>query len=241
MAEAKAVVMKFHAASNTESYVPSEEEREPKPYTSAKPFYCNLTLMRYSLINSINFFVVYNCNYVITLNTENLSGDCFLNFLINGLVDIPAITIALLFSNKIGRKRLYLFGMAVAGLSLLCSATTLMLIEGDAIALIIMTMVGKTGTRISMCIIYVWSDELFPTTMRGSIMGIGVTCGNAGLVVSPYIARLSTIFPEVIGPAGPLIFGSLAIVSAVLTLTFPETKHKALPETLAHVQQMTRY
>lgn len=75
-------------------------------------------------------FVMYHCFVGFSLNTENLSGDFFVNFMIGGLVDFPAYTIALLFSKRIGRKTLYIVGMTVAGASLLASTAVTVLTTG---------------------------------------------------------------------------------------------------------------
>lgn len=68
--------------------------------------------MSYRFVNSATY-------YGLSWNTGNLGGNEYINFLISGLVEIPAYTFLLLTLNRWGRKMILCGSMAVAGLALL--------------------------------------------------------------------------------------------------------------------------
>lgn len=55
--------------------------------------------------------------YGLNFNTKNLAGDRYLNIFISGLVEIPALVLVLLISNKIGRRKTISVLMMLAGIS----------------------------------------------------------------------------------------------------------------------------
>lgn len=72
----------------------------------------------------VHLFLKYICRnlvsfvyYGLLLNTENLSGDIFLNFFFGALVEVPAYVMCMLFLNRFGRKKLYIAFMLIGGIS----------------------------------------------------------------------------------------------------------------------------
>lgn len=60
--------------------------------------------------------------YGLSLGTDNLGGDPYINFMIAGAVEIPAYILCVIFLNKLGR-RWPLFGtMAAGGVACIISA-----------------------------------------------------------------------------------------------------------------------
>ena len=55
---------------------------------------------------------------------------------------------------------------------------------------IALNMVGKFGMTIGFCIIYLWSAEIYPTSVRNSMMGLSSTFARIGSLAAPWIADL---------------------------------------------------
>ncbi|CAG2213490.1 unnamed protein product [Mytilus edulis] len=72
----------------------------------------DLTQLQLSMV-----FVSSSVYYGLNFNTKNLAGDRYLNIFISGLVEIPALVLVLLISNKIGRLRTISLLMMLAGVS----------------------------------------------------------------------------------------------------------------------------
>ncbi|XP_069100963.1 organic cation transporter protein-like isoform X3 [Argopecten irradians] len=188
-------------------------------------------------------FVVYHCYFGFALNTENLSGHFYLNFLINGLVEFPADAIALVFSNRIGRKKLYITSMFIGGVLLLGSAGMMLFsVEGLRNTTVAMAMLGKSGVTVGYCVIYLWAAEIFPTVFRNSGMGVSLACGNIGYIVAPFISKLATNSDDTKSGASPLfVFGSFSILASLLTLLLPETNKENLPESVGQARQASNH
>ena len=80
-------------------------------------WHCNL---RVTIVDSRA--VVSMVYYGLSLNSGNLAGDFYLNFLLSGLVEFPAYTLCLLLLDRIGRKKLHASCMIGGGIA--CILTT---------------------------------------------------------------------------------------------------------------------
>ncbi|OWF44987.1 Organic cation transporter protein [Mizuhopecten yessoensis] len=176
--QARTTILKMAASSKTVNCVPSHENMVEKidravQEHSMMDYFKRRSLLCQSLVIFFNCFVVFHCFFGFTLNTGNLAGNFYLNVLLCGLADFPGYTIALFSAGRVGRKKLYISGMAVAGVSLLGSGVTSILATGDfKLVPIVLAMIGKTGMAVGFSVIYVWSAELFPTVVRNTGMGI---------------------------------------------------------------------
>ncbi|XP_069100986.1 organic cation transporter protein-like [Argopecten irradians] len=217
-------------------------EKHDRKKHSILHYFKQRSLLFQSLVIFFNSFLVFHCFFGFTLNTGNLAGNFYLNILLSGLADFPGFTIPLLTVSRLGRKKLYILGMVVGGLSLLGSGTVFVIVTGDLkIASIILAMIGKTGMAVGFCVIYIWSAELFPTVVRSSGMGIITSMGNLGYMTVPAVTRLAALVPGRVGRAIPLfVLGSLCLIAALTTLILPETQKVYLPETLGHAKALKR-
>ena len=64
--------------------------------------------------------------YGLTLNSGNLAGNVYLNFFISGAVEFPAYIIAILFIDRLGRKKLHSMCMMLGGVACLSSIFTVL-------------------------------------------------------------------------------------------------------------------
>ena len=53
-----------------------------------------------------------------------------------------------------------------------------------------LAMLGKVGASGAFSIIYIWSAELFPTTVRNSLMGTSSASARVGSMSASYIAQM---------------------------------------------------
>ncbi len=84
------------------------------------------------------------------------------------------------------------------------------------------------GVTCAFGTIYLYTSELYPTSLRTGGLGFSSTCGRVGAVLSPYVAMLSKVRHWL-----PLVvFGGAAILSGLLALLLPETLGRDLPETV---------
>ncbi|KAF6035184.1 Orct [Bugula neritina] len=181
--------------------------------------------------------------YGLSLNSGNIGGNIYTNFLLSVVVEFVSYTVCLSI-NKLGRKKLCISGLLVAGSA--CIATVLVdhFVEDDAqlngyhIAL---NVVGKFGLSISHCTIYVWAAELYPTTLRNSLLGLNATMGRIGQILAPLVNDIGNFVPEKYSKMlSPAIIGTSVILSGLLTFLLPETAGRKLPETIEEANVFPR-
>ncbi|XP_060072924.1 organic cation transporter-like protein isoform X6 [Ylistrum balloti] len=187
-----------------------------------------------TLIIFFNWGVVSMVYYGLSLNTGNLGGDFYVNFLLSGLVEFPAYTLCLLLLDRVGRRLLHASCMIVGGVA--CIITLFPMIFADQSLqpiTVTLAMLGKVGVSAAFAVIYVWSAELYPTVVRNAGMGASSSCARVGGMIAPYIADLNKVIDGDLGRAVPLVvFGTMSVVAGILSLWLPETNKKDLPETL---------
>ena len=54
-------------------------------------------------------------------------------------------------------------------------------------------MIGKVGASAAFAIIYVFSAELYPTTVRNAGIGASSCCARVGGMFAPYIADMVSL------------------------------------------------
>lgn len=107
--------------------------------------------------------------------------------------------------------------------------------------------------------IYIYANELFPTNVRNTGMGICSMIARVGAIIGTFcndylvcILRISRHFhsfrPLILYliktriwihlPA--LLYGIVSLIAAILALMFPETLNNALPQSVQDVEEMDR-
>ncbi|XP_050712759.1 organic cation transporter protein-like isoform X2 [Eriocheir sinensis] len=171
------------------------------------------------------WFVNSGVYYGLSLSTGNLGGNPYLNFMISGAVEVPALAIATLLLNRIGRRIPLSAFLGLGGLSLL---STMFIPENMNWLLISLAMGGKLCITASYAIIYTLSAEVFPTVVRNVGLGSSSMIARIGGALAPFVNMLSDFWT----PLPLLIFGILSFMASLLTLLLPETLGCRLPETL---------
>ncbi|XP_065745128.1 solute carrier family 22 member 16 [Phocoena phocoena] len=162
--------------------------------------------------------------YTFSLNSVNLGGNEYLNLFLMGAVEIPAYIFVCFGMDHVGRRSILVF-------SLLSSAVTngvILVIPKDYhVWCVVATMAGKFSIGAAFGLIYLYTAEMYPTTVRSLAVGSGSTVGRVGSIAAPFCIYLSSVW--IFMPQ--LLVGTLAFVSGVLTFMLPETLGKPLTTT----------
>ncbi|XP_076330221.1 organic cation transporter protein-like [Tachypleus tridentatus] len=190
--------------------------------------------MRKKTINvCFNWFVNSFVFYGLSLNTEDLGGNLYINFSIAGAVEFPAYLCTIVAIKRLGR-RIPLMSTMVAG-GIACALTTLF--PEHLWARVTLTMFGKFCITCSYVIIYVFSAEIYPTVVRNVGVGCSSTCARIGAIVAPFMKEVGAVsHPSV--PFG--IFGGFSVAAGLLCLLLPETNEKTLPDTLQQGEEFEK-
>ncbi|XP_070842421.1 solute carrier family 22 member 13-like [Chaetodon trifascialis] len=120
-------------------------------------------LKKRALIMSYVWFGTSLMYYGLSLNVGNFGLDIYLTQFIFGLVEIPARLGSLPLIQRFGRKMCQAGILSFGG----CACLVILAIPEDLpVVVTVIAVVGKFAATSSFCIIYVYTAELYPTTLR---------------------------------------------------------------------------
>ncbi|XP_077289122.1 solute carrier family 22 member 4-like [Arctopsyche grandis] len=179
-----------------------------------------------------NAFVYYG----LSLNAVSIMGsknNPYLNFILVSVVELPAQAVVVLMLDTVGRR--ICLCSSLIGSALSCFAFILIPSEQQGIGLVAY-LLGKLFITVSFNVIYIYTTELFPTSLRHSIMSCCSMLGRIGSMLAPQTPLLEIYFSAL-----PMIlFGSTAIISGLSILTFPETLHIKLPDSIEEAENVAK-
>ncbi|XP_026466865.1 solute carrier family 22 member 8-like [Ctenocephalides felis] len=114
----------------------------------------------------------------------------------------------------------------------LCLLSILAIPQESSIALMIVGLVGRLCISGVFSVVILHTSELFPTLNRNSAIGSSSTMAHVGSIAAPYIVDLLGALAWFIPTT---ICGAFALASGFLVLLLPETKGKALCDTLEEI------
>ncbi|XP_007526428.2 organic anion transporter 7-like isoform X4 [Erinaceus europaeus] len=170
-------------------------------------------------------FSVYITFYGLSLHLQHLGNNIFLFQVLFGLVNLPSNLIALMILNHIGRRVSQIFLTSFLGFSIL---TTIFLPPEMQTLRVILSVFGiGTSSAAMMCSI-VHGNELTPTVIRATALGVVGIVGHLGAALSPLFMILAVHSPHL-----PWILYSLfSILVAPAVYLLPETRNRPLPDSI---------
>lgn len=160
--------------------------------------------------------------YGIALAADDLGGSLYLNFVLVSLVEFPAVLIAIVCLNRFGRKKTTMASLFLSGIVCLCVPTIPLSAQQGGINLgrICLGMLGKMFITVSFDGVFLWSAELYPTSVRSQGFGFLRITSRIGAAAAPWIAKAVKVFH----PSLPfIIMGCLGLLSSATCFVLPET------------------
>uniref|UniRef100_A0A3B4ZK55 Solute carrier family 22 member 5-like n=1 Tax=Stegastes partitus TaxID=144197 RepID=A0A3B4ZK55_9TELE len=170
--------------------------------------------------------------YGLSLNTSNLNGNIYLNCFLSAAIDLVAY-VATWFLVKRAPRPVLLFS------TLMFCGIMLLVIKLVPEGLCVLALLGKMGVAGAYCFIYVFFTELIPTVVRNMGLGIASTAARSliFLIPVPFI-----LFAGVYSKVLPyLIFGTVSIMAAVVSVLLPDTNNSKLPDLISQAKPIRRY
>merc|ERR1719268_648994 len=128
---------------------------------------------------------------------------------------------------KCGRKYPYMIGSAITGVMFLCTLFVPRDVYPSNWPIVVLALIGNFSTTLCFAILYMYTGELMPTTVRAAGVGSSSLVSKIGGTLSTTVAALADIHPAI----PTVIFAAMAILSGAITIFVPETKGKKMPET----------
>ncbi|XP_028178209.1 solute carrier family 22 member 3-like [Ostrinia furnacalis] len=167
--------------------------------------------------------------YGLMINSVYLPGNKYTNFLLATVMSFPGELLSLYLMNKIGRKLPLIVGFAISGAVCVLSA---FIPDSLSWAKITCFLVGKVIVAVCFTGGITYTMELFPTSARGSLLGLCSLSARLGGMLAPLTPILNGV--SVILPA--LCFGASAVITGLMIMLTPETKGMPLMDTIEQVK-----
>ncbi|XP_063221592.1 organic cation transporter protein-like isoform X4 [Bacillus rossius redtenbacheri] len=167
----------------------------------------------------------------LTLNSVVVAGDKYVNFMMVGLIEVPAYVV-IYFTMDRFRRRYY----QAACLALCCAS--LLVFSFAPIGLewfrLVLFFLSKMVITVSYTALYVYTAEMFPTPIRHSVITVSCMLSRLGTMVAPLTPLLMKY-----GESIPLLlFAGMSLFAAILALFFPETLGRNLPDTVEEAENV---
>ena len=197
-------------------------------------------LLQLTMIQLFSWFVNGATYYGLTLaagsggehnsnDSNTIKPDIYSSTALSGLIELPAYVVAIPLLNSCGRRQTLVMFMLVGGIAcLMISAAEKVVAVSEYKIPSYLGLLGKLCISASFSIVYIHSNEIFPTTIRNSAMGLVSFATRIGGITAPFLAKFGQIWPNM----HFIIFGGMTILSGFLNLYLPETKDVALPENI---------
>lgn len=186
-----------------------------------------------------SWLVVAMVYYGLSFNTKNLGGNRYLSSFVSGFVEVPAVVVILPALAKFGRVKCYC-GTFISG-GVCCGLVAILsfaLEKGTHVwAPVTIAMIGKFLISMTFAIAYLYTAELFPTSVRNVAVGAASTFARIGSMSAPYIVDL---LGNIHAGIPVIIFGIFATMAGLLSLMLPETLNRKMPESVAEVERSAK-
>ncbi|XP_051266541.1 solute carrier family 22 member 13-like [Dicentrarchus labrax] len=180
-------------------------------------------LRKQTFIMSYIWFGTNLMYYGLSLNVGNFGLDIYLTQFIFGVVEVPARLGCLPLIQHFGRK------ICQVGLLLLggCACLAILAVPRDLpVVVTVIAVLGKLAAAALSSIVYVYTAELYPTTLRQNGVGLNSMCARVAGILDPLV-RLLDVYHYTIPM---LIYGIIPITAGGLCLLLPETRYVELQD-----------
>lgn len=185
-----------------------------------------------SMIVFYTWLVTTMVYYGISMKASSLAGNIYLDFTIMSLAEIPGYIASFVGMNYLGRRITMTSSLISGGLACLAMG----FIHPSMV--FIAFLIGKFSSSCAFGTIFLYTSELFPTTIRNVGVGLSSMNGRIGAIICPYIALLSSTTGLQWLPF--FVFAIASISSGLLVLFLPETLGVELPMTVKEAEEVGR-
>ncbi|XP_077653606.1 organic anion transporter 7-like isoform X2 [Urocitellus parryii] len=198
-----------------------------------KPSLCDLfhtpNLCKRICLLSLVRFLIWLPTFGLIIHLQYLASNVFLIQILLGVVTLPVNYLSLWALNHKGRRISICFFMTTMGITFLVN--TFVPEEMQTVHMILTTMGGGISFASVTCSL-THTNELLPTVIRATAIGIIGVCGSLGSALAPLLMILET-YAE---PLPWIIYGASCILAGLVVFLLPETRNQPLPDSLQDIE-----
>lgn len=178
-----------------------------------------------SLVRLSNIMVVIGLN----VHLQHFGSSVYLLQGLFGVVNLLGNFVALLALNHIGRRGSQALFSFVLGISILSLTFVPQEMETLRVTLSVFGG-GLSSAAMTSCVTH--GNELLPTAIRATALGIIIIAGSTGAALAPLVMILRIYYT----PSPWMIYGAMSILSGLVALLLPETRNQPLPDSIQDVE-----
>jgi len=211
---------------------PGEDESDKFPVYGLKDLF-RPSQLRITIAMFICWPVVTLLYYGLTLSADKIkmTDDLYLSYVLVALVEIPAYIFLPLIIDIWGRKPLFAFTQLVPGI---CCIVAAFLDEG--VFFTILALGAKLGAAAAFNVTFMYTAQLYPTSIRNSAVGSCSTIARLGGLLSPWVGKYlpeTGALPEEVPMC---LFGGFGVLGGLCALMLPDTVGFQLPNTFEDIE-----
>jgi len=180
----------------------------------------NLEVFILTIVQSILWFGIGLVFYAIALESSNLNGNLYTDFVLSSLADVPGNAIALISSMYVGRKK-------VVSVSFLVSTGFFLALGFAPQSLVSLrvtfAILGRMVLTVPFSTMFLWTFEIYPTVLRPQGMNFCLLVSRIGSTLAPF---LTSVLQDADPKLPYFIMAGVALICSVLPLLLPEMLHK---------------
>lgn len=179
---------------------------------------------------SVIYFLCGMGYYGVSQYIGKMSGNIYFNVSISGILLLPGTLSSIFLLRWLNRRTFLMLTIFFSGFFMIlvvCVPFKLLILR------VMLACICNCFFFTSFIIVFLYGVELFPTSIRNSVLGFLSVLSRIGQISAPLINSLSET-------TSGLIFGVLALLGTVLCCFLPETKNSELPSSLDDTKVMTR-
>ncbi|KAK2147497.1 hypothetical protein LSH36_550g03002 [Paralvinella palmiformis] len=176
--------------------------------------------------------------YGLSLQASKFTGNKYLNFFINGAIELPAYLLGIWIIGYIGRRIPLCVYFIIGGVACILAGTIPKQTTGGRDISWISTMlawIGKFSTAGCWSVLFLYASEIFPSSIRNAGTGACTIWARVGSFVAPQINLIAKYSHHWI-PF--VVFGAVSLLGGLLALLLPETKNESLPDTFEEAENI---
>jgi len=243
--EAKAMIEKAAQMNNvklspdvfTSDENSDNENEEQFPVYSLKDLF-RPSQLRITLAFFVCWPVVTLLYYGLTLSADkiHMTDNLYLSYILMALSEIPAYIFLPMLIDVWGRKPLFAFTQLIPGICCIVAA----FLKPGSIVFIILAMLAKCGAAAAFNVTFMYTAQLYPTSIRNSAVGTCSTVARFGGMIAPWVGKFLPNTGKLDDWVPLVLFGGFGVLGGLCALLLPDSIGFPLPNTFDDIEEIKK-